>query len=78
MGRLKEKRRMTNVEWLFKNWDKRIEDCVFNDTVGNIFVHNSCSLINIPCLGDCARCVYKWLQSESNERNNIYFNDIED
>ena len=74
-------RYMTNVEWVFKNWDKEIDNS--HKTIGRLFpFKNICSFITMKYCekinGNCKQCVYTWLQSEAAKDNNIYFDDVQE
>lgn len=79
-GKIKEKRDMTNYEWIMKNWDKKIDD-IYN-TVGKLVTFGSlCSFITrkyCDIKGSCTQCVYTWLHAEATKGNNLYFNDVQE
>ena len=79
MGRLKEKRRMTNYEWIMKNWDKEIDNPY--KTIGRLFVFRGiCFFITMKycdMTGNCQQCAYTWLHTEASKDNNIYFNNVQ-
>ena len=72
---------MTNLEWLFKNWDKKIDNS--DKTVGHLFsIKDTCAFITMKYCelinGNCSQCVYTWLHTEATKDNNGYFDNVQE
>lgn len=69
---------MTNLEWIMKNWDKKVNDELICNTVGLFFAKNGCcGLIKRCKYTDCSKCIYEWMNAKASKDNNIYFEDVQ-